>query len=206
MALGSTAGIHPGGLSGGAVVTTHPSKAIGVAPAVTNEAAKVRFERFVADHYGFVWRSARRLGVREADLDDVVQEVFLAAGRSLDTIESERGYLFQTCVFVAARARRTTQRRREVNDEERLNEQVDQRARPDEHAEANEARERLQILLDDMPEELRVVFVLFELERFTMSEISESLNIPMGTVASRLRRGRELFMEKAARANRRGGR
>ena len=45
-----------------------------------------------------------------------------------------------------------------------------------------------------MPEDFRNVFVLFELECMTMTEIAHVLSIPAGTVASRLRRARELFM------------
>jgi RNA polymerase sigma-70 factor (ECF subfamily) len=168
-------------------------------------AKKARFERLVAEHYAFVWRSVRRLGIRASDLEDMVQEVFLVAARNVDAIESERGYLFQTCVFVCAHARRTLSRRREIVDDDRVHAEVDRAARPDETAEANETRARLQNILDRMPEELRVVFLLYELERFTMAEISESLSIPPGTVASRLRRGREVFLAHATRAQRSGG-
>ncbi len=168
-------------------------------------AKKARFERLVTEHYGFVWRSARRLGIRTSDLEDIVQEVFLVAARNIDAIESERGYLFRTCVFACAHARRTIFRRREIVDDDRIHAEVDRAARPDETAEANETRARLQNILDRMPEDLRVVFLLFELERFTMAEISESLSIPTGTVASRLRRARDAFLALATRAQRSGG-
>jgi len=174
------------------------------ASADADAARKARFERLVTEHYTFVWRSARRLGVRPSDLEDIVQEVFLVAARNIDAIERERGYLFQTCTFVAAHARRTLYRRREVMDDDRVLAEIDRTARPDETAEANETRARLQNILDRMPEELRVVFLLFELERFTMAEIAESLSIPAGTVASRLRRAREVFMAHATRSNRSG--
>ena len=191
--------------AGVASVAAAHSNAIELAP-VNDEARKARFDRLVSEHYSFVWRSLRRLGVRAADLDDVVQEVFLASARNLDSIdqERERGFLFQTCVFAAAHARRTVLRRREVIDEDRLHEEVDRRARPDESAESNEARSRLQSILDQIPEELRAVFVLYELERFTMSEIANVMNLPAGTVASRLRKARELFVAKVKRADRSG--
>jgi RNA polymerase sigma-70 factor (ECF subfamily) len=50
-----------------------------------------------------------------------------------------------------------------------------------------------------MPIELRVVFVLFELEEMTTAEIATLLEIPSGTVASRLRRARETFEDHVAR-------
>jgi RNA polymerase sigma-70 factor (ECF subfamily) len=48
--------------------------------------------------------------------------------------------------------------------------------------------------------ELRAVFVLYELEDFTMAEIARTLELPPGTVASRLRRARETFERLAALA------
>lgn len=165
-----------------------------------DERRKARVERLVRDHHAFVWRTARRLGVRDADLDDVVQEVFLAAARNVEAIQHdrERGYLFQTCVFAAAHARRSVQRRREVVDEDRMREEIDRRASPEQNAAASQARARLQAILDAMPEDFRAVFVLFELERMTMAEIAQVLGLPAGTVASRLRRAREIFLARAA--------
>jgi RNA polymerase sigma-70 factor (ECF subfamily) len=58
-----------------------------------------------------------------------------------------------------------------------------------------------------MPIDLRAVFVLYELEQLTSAEIAELLQIPPGTVASRLRRARESFESCVARlrARRTGG-
>ena len=159
-----------------------------------DDRAKARIERLIHEHYEFVWRSARRLGVRPADLDDVVQEVFVVAARRLDDITHELGFLFRACMGAASHARRSVQRRREVVDDERLEHEIDRRANPEQDAETAEARAQLQAILEDMPEDLRVVFVLFELEQFTMSEIAETLKLPAGTVASRLRRAREMFV------------
>jgi RNA polymerase sigma-70 factor (ECF subfamily) len=55
-------------------------------------------------------------------------------------------------------------------------------------------------ILVSMPHEVRTVFVLFEIEGMNLSEIAETLGIPRGTVASRLRRGREDFERRVLRA------
>jgi len=156
-----------------------------------------RVARLINEHYEFVWRSARRLGVRDADLDDVVQEVFVVAARRIDEITHELGFLFRACMHAASHSRRSVQRRREVVDETRVEHEIDGRANPEQDAETAEARAQLQGILEEMPEELRVVFVLYELEQFTMSEIAETLAVPAGTVASRLRRARETFFARA---------
>ena len=163
-----------------------------------NDGASARLERLIQEHYEFVWRSARRLGVRSADLDDVVQEVFVVAARRVDEITHELGLLFRACRHAASQSRRSVKRRRAVVDHQRLEHEIDRRANPEQDAETAEARAQLQAILEEMPEEMRVVFVLFELEQFTMSEIAETLSVPAGTVASRLRRAREAFFARAA--------
>ena len=184
----------PGAL---ALTVRTAAMAIASSPDVLGQA---RVERLVREHHAFVWRSARRLGVREGDLDDVVQEVFLAAAKNIDSIQHgrERGYLFRSCIYLASHARRSVQRRREVVDEERLSEELDVRPSPEQAAATSQARARLQALLEEMPADFRAVFVLFELESMTMAEIAEVLHVPPGTVASRLRRAREIFVEQAA--------
>jgi len=187
----------------GLTARTRPTMALG---SPSDALTKARIERLVREHHAFVWRSARRLGVREADLDDVVQEVFLAAAKNIDAIQQgrERGYLFRSCIFLASHARRSFQRRREVVDEDRVSEEIDVQPSPEQAAETSQARARLQAVLDQLPPDFRAVFVLFELEAMTMAEIAETLNVPPGTVASRLRRAREIFVAEAA-AVREGG-
>jgi RNA polymerase sigma-70 factor (ECF subfamily) len=154
---------------------------------------KAQFAQLVREHQTFVWRSARRLGVPLADVDDAVQEVFLLASRQLDVIEDPRGYLFQTCAYVAGHVRRSARRRRETDDKLEHAE-ADGSATPERNAENAEAREQLQTILEAMPDDIRSSFVLFELEGFKISEIAEITKAPIGTVGSRLRRGREIFL------------
>ena len=65
--------------------------------------------------------------------------------------------------------------------------------------EHREARELLDRLLEGLEHDVRVVFVLHELEELSAREIATALAIPLGTVASRLRRGRERFARRLAR-------
>jgi len=159
-----------------------------------------RVAGLVREHYGFVWRLLRRLGLREGDADDAAQQVFLAATGRLGDVEParERSFLYGVALNVGARARRSHGRRRE----EPL-EAAGEREAPGPNAEQllerRQARELLDALLDEMPEDLRVVFVLFELEELSTPQIAELCEIPVGTAASRLRRAREDFEERVAR-------
>ncbi len=157
-----------------------------------------RLEALVAAHHTFLWRSLRRLGVPERDVDDATQQVFLVAHRRLAEIssESERSFLFQTALRVASDWRRARKRRAEQAGIDLLK-VPDRAASPEELLDRRRARALLDRVLEAMPLELRAVFVLFELEEMTMSEIATVADIPAGTVASRLRRARQAF-EKAA--------
>jgi RNA polymerase sigma-70 factor (ECF subfamily) len=152
--------------------------------------AEPRLARLIEAQFGFVWRLLRRIGVARADADDAAQQVFIAASRRLPDVRvgSERAFLFSTALHVGAR----TRRRREDFAVD-LNEQPavapSREPLPDRHR----ACRMLDALLEEMPLELRVVFVLYEIEQLGSAEIAEVVGVPPGTVASRLRTAREDF-------------
>jgi RNA polymerase sigma-70 factor (ECF subfamily) len=163
---------------------------------------------FVRDHYDFIWRTLRRLGVPPALVDDATQKVFWVATRKMQEtrVTKERSFLFAVALRVAGDERRALRRRPEVADEGACDAAADEAPSPDELVERRQARELLDRILEDMAFELRVVFVLFELEEMSTSEIAALLEIPSGTVASRLRRAREAFEDQVARFRARRGR
>jgi RNA polymerase sigma-70 factor (ECF subfamily) len=159
-----------------------------------------RLAGLVRAHYAFVWRLLRRLGLGEGDADDAAQQVFLAASGRLNAVEAERerSFLYGVALNVGARARRSLGRRRE-EPLEAASERVAPEPNAEQLLERRQARALLDQLLDEMPEDLRVVFVLFELEELSTPQIAELCEIPVGTAASRLRRAREDFEERVAR-------
>jgi RNA polymerase sigma-70 factor (ECF subfamily) len=161
-----------------------------------------RIAALVTQHHPLVWRCLRRLGVPEADADDASQQVFLVAHRRLGDIApvSERAFLLQTALRVAADFRRSQQRRREEGGHD-LPALPDAAANPEEQLDRNRARVLLDRVLAAMPGDLRTVFVLFEIEELTMAEIANVIEIPAGTVASRLRRARDFFRESVSQVS-----
>jgi len=159
-----------------------------------------RVRGLVSTYFDFVWRSLRRLGVPEADVDDSAQQVFLTATQKLAAlpVQKEKSFLFGTCLRVASHARRSQQRSREVHDDQ-LGERQDTAPDPGAQLEQRQARALADTLLAQMPLDLRAVFLLFELEEMSTPQIAEMLAIPVGTVASRLRRAREDFHERIKR-------
>lgn len=163
-----------------------------------------RLERMIDRDYRLIWRLLRRFGVSSDSVDDACQQVFLIAAERLDDIKlnSERSFLFGTALRVAQTVRRRTARE-PASDES--DESASPLPGPDVLAEQKRARELLDRALDAMPFELRTVFILFELEGLTSPEIAELVGVPLGTVASRLRRGREKFREIVQRQTRARG-
>jgi RNA polymerase sigma-70 factor (ECF subfamily) len=154
-------------------------------------------------HYDFVWRTIRRLGLTDSESDDAAQNVFIVATRRLEDIEPsrERAFLFGAALRVVADVRKSAAKRYEVPSDETDN-SPSWLPPADEALSRERARATLDALIIGLPLELRAVFVLHELEGLTMAEMAEILEIAPGTVASRLRRARELFQTKLQRIQR----
>ncbi|MFO0735867.1 MAG: sigma-70 family RNA polymerase sigma factor [Labilithrix sp.] len=157
-----------------------------------------RYRTMVVEHFDALWRTLKSLGVAASAVDDAAQQVFLIALRKIRRIEigSERAFLLGTAVGVAANARRGAARAKEILDADALASRVDPTLNPEQAAILAERRAIVERVLDRMPDDLRVVFVLFELEGLTSIEIASMLEIPVGTVSSRLRRAREQFQSE----------
>jgi RNA polymerase sigma-70 factor (ECF subfamily) len=145
-------------------------------------------------HHGEIWRVVRRLGVPDAAAEDVAQHVFVVAASKLHTIEKgrERAFLFGIAVRLAANHRRTSAFRNETASDE-MDELVSEAPHAEELLDQKQLRQLLDEVLDSLPEDLRTVLVLFELEELRLDDIARMLDIPRGTAASRLRRAREAF-------------
>jgi RNA polymerase sigma-70 factor (ECF subfamily) len=157
-----------------------------------------RIRSLLVTHFDFVWRSLRRLGVPSSSVDDAAQEVFWIAARKLDHIEpgSERAFLLAVVMRFASDVRRRQARNREFADSAALEAAIDSHADIEVLVDQKRARDLLDVVLDCLPFELRTVLMLSEGERLTMAEVACLLRIPQGTVASRLRRARQLFEAK----------
>ncbi|HEY3594465.1 MAG TPA: sigma-70 family RNA polymerase sigma factor [Polyangiaceae bacterium] len=146
----------------------------------------------------FVARILRNAGSPEAEIDDDIQRTFIAAANRIEDVRlgAEKSFLLQIALRVAAHARRTAARRREVLSEE--GPEIVSFATPEQLTDQKRARQVLDRVLDQMKPDLRTVFMLFEIEELSMGEIAATLGIPLGTVASRLRRARIDFQERVA--------
>jgi RNA polymerase sigma-70 factor, ECF subfamily len=175
-----------------------------LAPAPTAEPPLPSFQQVYAECAPFVWRTLRRLGVREADLEDVCQEAFVVVHRRLPEFDggaSLRTWLFGICRRVASDYRRRAHIRRETAVSE-----VPEGTLPPEQVEVvarRQARAVLERILEELDEDKRAVFVLFELEQWPMVEVAQAVGCPPQTAYARLYAARERVKEAVARV--RGG-
>ena len=152
-------------------------------------------EQIFNEHHASVWRALRRRGLTPEAAEDATQETFLLAAERLAEIqqERERAFLIGTALRLAHTLNRKTVRWE-------LDEDMDQRF--SEARDTGDTRADQQIcdlVLSKVDPDLVEVFVLYELEGLTSPEIAGLLEIPLGSVASRLRRAREQFRSAAER-------
>jgi RNA polymerase sigma-70 factor, ECF subfamily len=169
---------------------------------------RVDLEQLVQCHFSFIWRLLRRLGLPPSDADDAAQQVFLTAGTKLASIRagSERAFLYGCALHLSARWQRVRARERRSVSLEAENADAElpdasgmSGASAEDLLDRSRARVLLDAVLDAMEGSLRTVFVLYELEQLSTIQIAELLELPRGTVASRLRRAREDFDKRVKR-------
>jgi RNA polymerase sigma-70 factor (ECF subfamily) len=160
--------------------------------------AESEFEAVYQDHFDFVWRSLRRLGVPESSIDDATQDVFVVAHRGLARFRGESS--LKTWLF--AIAYRVARKHRPSPADEELDPALfadpDGRTPQDVTLE-EEARQLLYRMLGNLEEERRAVFILAELEGMSAPEIALALGVKLNTVYSRLRLARADFETEVRR-------
>lgn len=152
------------------------------------------FDALYRAHVHFVWRSLRRLGVREAALQDATQEVFLVVHRRFQEFRpgpTEKAWLFAIALRVASDQRRWV--RRKGNLAPLREELIDGTSSPLDGAIKREASDLVLGFLEELDEARRSAFILCELEQMTGTEASQALGISSNTYFSRVYSARKAF-------------
>jgi RNA polymerase sigma-70 factor, ECF subfamily len=160
------------------------------------------FEEFYAKHFRFAWRTLIALGVQERDVNDLIQDVFVHAHKKYDAFDSDAGgtaWLRAFCLNASRNWHRLARNQFETHDDVGAALAVDEQKSPEHAAALGEQKRTLERVLQLIPEKQREVFVLFELEQMTSADIATLLNVPLGTVYSRLRLAREAFQAQVDR-------
>ena len=163
-----------------------------------------QLREILEEHGQFLCRSLRYLGVQEADLDDVLQEVLLVVCKRMTDYEERgrlRAWLYSICTRVVRAERRKSARHRPSAE-------LPEQAAPALQLVRVEDREALELgwrLLDQLPPQQREVFVLYEVEDMPMSHIAQALGCPLQTAYSRLYKARQRILAAVERATAESG-
>ena len=155
-----------------------------------------------------LYSAALRMTRNAADAEDIVQETYLRAYRSYESFEKGtnlRAWLFRILTNTFINAYRAKQRRPQETDVDDVDDLYLYRRVRSADVSSRSAEETLFDLftddevkqaLEDLPESFRLPVLLADVEGFSYREIAEMLDVPIGTVMSRLHRGRK-SMQKA---------
>ncbi len=174
-----------------------------VAPAATDALspeARRRFQALYSEHFDFVYRNLRWLGISEDSVDDALQDVYVIALRRIESyVEGThpKAWLFAIATRVASNHRRGARRRgTPLPLESEAHASV--LPGPFDASARSEAMHTLQAFLDTLDEDKRAVFVMAELEQMSVPEIARALSANLNTVYTRLRTARQAFAEAVA--------
>lgn len=169
-------------------------------------------DRVYAEHFRYVWRCLRALGVRDSVLDDAVHDVFLVVQQKLASFDGQAAlttWLYAIALRVARRARASARkdawRLASVDDadESLADMAVSESALSPDHPErALERVERLSLArqaLNRLDDDKREAFVLAQVEQMSAPEIAEITGLPVNTVYSRVRAAKLAFQAEVAR-------
>lgn len=149
-------------------------------------------------HAPFVASFLLRLGTPSADVDDLVQEVFLVAHRKGGYVPGAgqpRTWLAAIAVRTARSGHRSRGRRREASDDHALDTMASLGADPAEALDIRKSLARVQQALEGLDLEHRAAFVLYEIDGEPCDAIASSFGVPVGTIYSRLHHARRRFLE-----------
>ena len=160
------------------------------------------FEAEALTHLDGLYRAALRLTRVPADAEDLVQETYLKAFRASDRFEPDtnlRAWLF-TILHNTARNRARDRAREHVTiDSEAVDRVADTRPgsdTPEMLLVRDTLAPELQAAIDALPDAFRQAVWLRDVEEFSYAEIAAMLEIPLGTVMSRISRGRRMLFDR----------
>jgi len=171
-------------------------------------ATRREFEELTLEHLDPLFSAALRLTKNERDAEDLVQDTFLRAYRFFDKFErgtNIKAWLFKilTNTFIN-RYRRKVKERTVIEgaEKETVHERFISRrateyaANPEQYFFDRLLSDDVLRSIDELPIDFRLVVILADLQDFSYNEIAEIVGCPVGTVMSRLYRGRKLLQKK----------
>jgi RNA polymerase sigma-70 factor (ECF subfamily) len=159
------------------------------------------WEEVVANHSAKVYRLAYRLTGNKFDAEDLTQEVFVRVFKSLENFKPGTldGWLHRiTTNLFLDQARRKSRIRFDALAEDAESRIPGREPGPEQSFELNNLDLDVQAALEELPPDFRAAVVLCDLEGLSYDEVAAALGVKLGTVRSRIHRGRTMLREKLA--------
>ena len=168
----------------------------GASPEAGPAGGRLDIEQLVAAHHAAIYRYAFRLTGSAADAEDLAQQTFLIAQQRLGQIrEPDKADRWLFAVLRSCFLK--NRRRRHPVSAANLELEIDHIPEPPGEGEEVDG-ELLQQVLDELPDEYRLVVVMFYFEQCSYKEIARQLDVPIGTVMSRLARAKSRLRTRLA--------
>lgn len=154
------------------------------------------FEAVTLPHMNDLYRTARRVIGNITEAEDIVQETFLQAWKSFHRFEAGtncRAWLFKILFHVVSHHRRKWYRLGQATEQQ---EEMMAKVPAEEPIPQHLSDEDVLAAFDKLPEHYRAVIMLADVQEFSYKEVAEIARIPIGTVMSRLNRGRKLLQNE----------
>ncbi len=172
-----------------------------------SNASRSQFEALVAPWFDGLYAAALRLTRNERNAEDLVQDTVMRAWRFFDKFEQGtnfRAWIFKilTNTFINSYRRNTREKSLQDESERQTVEArffsadvTEQSQNPEDYLIDRAMSEDVLKAIDTLPIDFRMVVILADLQEFSYKEIAEVLNVPVGTVMSRLFRGRKALQK-----------
>jgi len=173
-------------------------------PSFVRTVAPASIAQVYEAHFAYVWRCLRSLGVRDDQLDDAVQDVFMVVHRKLDEFDGQvrlTTWLYEIALRVARRyvSRNARDAQRQVASDPDEGPISDDPRRAEDDMERNQRLGLARRALDALPSRKREIFVLACIEQRSAPEIAKLAGIPANTVYSRIRAAKRAFATELER-------
>ena len=160
------------------------------------------FEKYLSPHVSMLYRSAIRMCGNPNDAQDLVQETLFSALKNFHQLidpAKSKSWMFSILRNLFLKDIQKTKKRAEIEFDS-VCDKLSDRQHPEGDFLRAEFRSNIQVVLDTLDERLRVVLVKFYFDGLSYKEISELLNIPIGTVMSRIARAKVYLKREILRS------
>lgn len=145
-------------------------------------------ESLVREHHQDLYRYAYRLSGSSSDAEDLTQQTYLIAHQRLEQVREPSRIRFWLLKILRNAFLKTQKKKQEL-----LQENLDYHPNEESETPTLVDPEELQLILNDVPEEFRTPLIFYYFRELSYKEIAEVMECPIGTVMSRLSRGKEIL-------------